>query len=75
MKTAAKVFVIIGMIAGFWCILPLVFGIIVLKKLNAGTLTTGWKVVTLIFVNVLGGIFLLCTKDTDYALTGTTPAP
>ena len=60
MKTAAKVFIIIGMISGFWTVLPLVFGIIALKKLGNDEMTTGWAVVTLIFVSLLGGIFLLC---------------
>ena len=68
MKVAAKIFIIIGMIVGFWMILPIIFGAITLKKLGNGTLTTGWKVVCLIFVSLLGGIFLLCSKDTDYAL-------
>jgi len=68
MKVAAKVFIIIGMIVGFWMVLPIIFGAITLKKLGNGTLTTGWKVVCLIFVSLLGGIFLLCSKDTDYAL-------
>lgn len=63
MKTAAKIFIIIGMIAGFWYVLPLIFGIIALKKLGNGQMTTGWKVCTLLFVNVIGGIFLLCMKD------------
>lgn len=63
MKTAAKVFMIIGMVCGFWCVLPLVFGIIGIKKLNNGEMTTGWKVVTLIFVSLVGGILLLCMKN------------
>ncbi len=60
MKTVAKVFIIIGMIAGCWTVLPLVFGLIVLKKLKNDELTTGWKVVTLLFVNTVAGILLLC---------------
>ncbi|MBQ2391187.1 MAG: hypothetical protein II306_05410 [Clostridia bacterium] len=63
MKTAAKVFIIIGMICGLWWVLPLVFGIIVLVKMKNDQLTTGWKVVTLIFVSLIGGILLLCAKD------------
>jgi hypothetical protein len=63
MKTVAKVFMIIGMVCGFWTILPLIFGIIGLKKLNNGEMTTGWKVMILLFVNVIAGILLLCDKD------------
>ena len=32
MKTVAKVFIIIGMVAGFWMILPLIFGGITLCR-------------------------------------------
>ncbi|MBE6808311.1 MAG: hypothetical protein J6J30_01540 [Clostridia bacterium] len=64
MQVAAKIFIIIGMISGCWMILPLVFGIIVLKKMSNNEVTTAWKVLTLIFVSLLGGIFLLCTPNT-----------
>ncbi len=70
MKTAAKVFIIIGMIVGFWMILPLIFGGITLSKMKTATKKddiTTWAVLTLLFCNLLGGIFLLCTKDEDYA--------
>ena len=60
MKTAAKVFIIIGMITGWWTVLAIVFGAIAFKKLNNNQMTTAWAVLTLIFVNVLAGIFLLC---------------
>ncbi len=63
MKKVAKIFIIIGMICGFWCILPLIFGFRTLKRINANTLTTGDKVLTLIFVNTIGGILLLCDKS------------
>lgn len=74
MKTAAKVFMIIGMISGFWCVLPLVFGIIGIKKLNNGEMTTGWKVVTLIFVSLIGGILLLCMKNEPAPVAEAAPA-
>ncbi len=63
METAAKVFIIIGMICGFWTILPLVFGIIALNKMKKNEMTTGWKVCTLIFVNLIAGILLLCMPE------------
>ncbi len=70
MKTAAKVFIIIGMVVGFWMILPLIFGGITLSKMKTATkkddLTT-WAVLTLLFCSLLGGIFLLCCKDEDFA--------
>jgi len=66
MKTAAKVFIIIGMIVGFWTILPLIFGIIALKKMKTEKPSTGLSVCVLLFCNVLGGIFLLCSKPEEY---------
>lgn len=67
MKTAAKVFIIIGMILGFWTILPLIFGGIALKQMKTQKPTTGISVCVLLFCSLLGGIFLLCSKDEEYA--------
>ena len=63
MKQAAKIFTIIGMVCGFWAILPLIFGIIHLKKMNEGTMTTTDKILNLLFVNTISGILLLIDKD------------
>ena len=70
MKTLAKVFIIIGMVVGFWSILPLIFGIIALKKLKTATKKddlTVTAILTLIFCNILGGIFMLLIKDEELA--------
>lgn len=67
MKTAAKVFIIIGMIAGFWSILPLIFGGIALSKMKKNELTTGWKICVLLFVNLIAGILLLCMPKEEAA--------
>lgn len=69
MKTAAKVFIIIGMIFGAIAILPIVFGAITLSKMNKVTRKDEivvWGVLTLLFCSLLGGIFVLCTTDADY---------
>jgi hypothetical protein len=66
MQTVAKVFIIIGMICGFWAVLPLVFGIIALKKMKTEKPSTGLSVCVLLFCSLLGGIFLLCSKDEEY---------
>ena len=69
MKTAAKVFIIIGMIVGFWMILPLIFGGITLSKMKTATSKsdlTVWAILTLLFCNMIGGILLLCCKDEDF---------
>lgn len=66
MKTAAKIFIIISMICGFWTILPLVFGIIALKKMKTEKPSTGLSVCVLIFCSLLGGLFLLLSKESEY---------
>ena len=60
MQLAAKVFIIIGMIVGALGILPLIFGFIALNKLKNNKMTTGWAICTLLFVNLIAGILLLC---------------
>lgn len=67
MKTAAKVFIILSMIFGFYMILPLVFGIIALKKMKTEKPSTGLSVCVLLFCSVLAGVFLLCSKEEEYA--------
>lgn len=70
MKTAAKVFIIIGMIVGALAILPLIFGGITLSKMKTATSKsdlTVWAILTLLFCSMLGGIFLLCCKDEDFS--------
>jgi hypothetical protein len=59
MELAAKIFTIIGMIVGAAGILPLIFGFITLAKMKKGTLTLGWKICNLLFVNIVSGILLL----------------
>ncbi len=71
MKTAAKVFIILGMVFQFLLIYPIILGAIVLKKLKtaqkADDISMAWKIVTLLFTNLIGGIILLVMKDADYA--------
>lgn len=66
MKKAAKVFIILGMIFGFYTVLPIIFGAIALSKMKKGKPSTGFSVCVLIFCSVLGGIFLLCSKESEY---------
>lgn len=78
MKTVAKVFIIIGMICGFYMIFPIILGIIALKKLKAAKckadFSTGWSVVVLLLVNLIAGILLLVMKDADFAEGTVAPA-
>lgn len=66
MKTLAKVFIIIGMVCGFWAVLPLVFGIIALNKMKKEKPSTGLSICVLLFCNLLGGLFLLLSKPEEY---------
>ena len=66
MKSAAKIFIIIGMCVGFLAIVPLVVGIIALKRLNAAKkhsdfVTIG--ILTLLFCSIVGGILLLSIEE------------
>lgn len=68
MKTAAKVFTIIGMVVGFWTIIPLIVGFIALNKMKKATKKDELVVIAilnLLFCNIIGGILMLCLKDED----------
>ena len=61
MKTAAKIFIILGMIFGFFMIFPIVIGVFALKKLEEGKKEDLllWSILTLFLCSFLGGIFML----------------
>ena len=63
MKTVAKVLMIISMVLGILAIYPTVLGAIALKKMNNGKLSAGWKVVVLLFVNLIAGVLLLVDEN------------
>ena len=64
MKTAAKVFLILGAISGWWMIFPLVIAIKNINRINSNApITTGKKVVVLIFCSLPAGIFMLCDRS------------
>jgi len=75
MKTAAKVFIVIGCMFSFYLVYPVVIAYIAINKINNAThkseLTT-MGVITLLFCSFLGGIFMLCIGDGDLA---NSPAP
>lgn len=78
MKTAAQVFIIIGMVCGFWVILPLIFGGIALSQMSKGQRpSTGISVCVLLFCSFVGGILLLSqrtrTSTSLVQTTATTP--
>lgn len=68
LKTAAKVFMILGTIIMGIYIIPLAWCIPMTvsyfnKVKNNQPVSTGFKVCSLLFVSFLGGIFMLCDKD------------
>ena len=68
LKTVIKVFMILGCISVGWAIIPLAWCIPltvhVFKKLEADEpIDTVVKVCSLLFVNLVAGICLLCLKD------------
>lgn len=70
MKTAAKVFIILGMIGGAIAILPLIFGGITLSKMGKATCKadmTVWGILDIFFVGLIGGILILCVSDEEWA--------
>lgn len=68
LAVAAKIFLIIGCVAQGWLLLPLAWTlpitISICNKLKSGEpISTGLKVCALLFVNMIGGILLLCRSD------------
>ena len=62
MKLLAKIFTIIYMIAGGIAIIPLILGIVALKRLNTAKTRSellGIGILNILFGNILGGIFIL----------------
>ncbi len=71
MKTAAKIFIWIGMILQCFLIVPIIIGIIALRKIDdaySASELKGIGVATLFLCSLLGGIFMLCMSDSS--LTG-----
>ena len=70
LATVVKVFLIISCIAQGWLIIPLAWclpiTISIFNSLKSGkTIGTGLKVCTLLFVNTIAGICLLCMNDNN----------
>lgn len=68
LAVAAKFFLILGCVASGWLLLPLAWCLpitisICNKMKNNEPVGTGLKVCALLFVNLIGGILLLCRSD------------
>lgn len=73
MRKLARAFIILGIVLRFWMIVPIVFGVITLRKLDSAKDARellGWGVVTLFFVSQIAGILLLIMNDEDLAEDG-----
>lgn len=68
LAVAAKIFLILGCIAQGWLLIPLAWclpiTISICGRMKRGeAVGTGLKVCALLFVNLIGGILLLCRSD------------
>lgn len=68
LAVASKIFLILGCIAQGWLLLPLAWCLpitisICNKMKNNEPVGVGLKVCSLLFVNLIGGILLLCRSD------------
>lgn len=69
MKTAAKIFIVFGIVIGFLTIICPIIGFKTLERLKHPRRTNDirvWAILTICFVSPLGGIFLLLMKDKDF---------
>lgn len=66
MVTAAKVFIIIGIIAGFITIIAPIVGFVALNKMKMGKPSTGVCVLVLLFCSLIGGILLLVADENEF---------
>ncbi len=66
MKTAAKVFVIIGIVVGFITIIAPIIGFMTLNQMKTQKPSTTMCVLCLLFCNLIGGILLLCCDESEF---------
>jgi fumarate reductase subunit C len=68
MKQAAKILIYISLVFSFWLILPLIFGLDAIKKLDTAKTKAelgSSPILTLLFVNMISGILMLVMTDAD----------
>ena len=69
MKKPARVFLVIGIIIGFFTIITPIIGMTALNRLNNPRNTNDkkiWGILSLIFVSIIGGIFYLLISDNEF---------
>lgn len=74
MSTAIKVTIIIGMVVGFWMVLPIIFGAIALNDMSNGRRpSTTMSILVLLFCSWIAGVLLLAAKDEDFIVPPSNP--
>jgi len=68
LAVASKIFLILGCVAQGWLLIPLAWCLPITisvcnRMKNGEPVGTGLKVCSLLFVNLIGGILLLCRSD------------
>jgi hypothetical protein len=69
MKSAAKIFTIIGMIAGCFAIYPIIFGWLCLKKMDEAQSKsdlTVWAILNFLLCSPIGGLFMLLIDEKEF---------
>lgn len=71
LNTVVKVFMILGCIGIGWCLIPLIWCIPMTvsffhKVRDGRKVGVGFKICTLLFVNLIAGICLLCRDESPY---------
>ena len=72
MKSAAKVFIWIGMIIQCVLIYPIIIGFLALRKIESATSKNELQsigIITTLFCSLLGGVFMLCLNENDLSST------
>lgn len=70
MKVAAKIFLIIGMVFGFFLIFPLIIGLIAIKKIDEAKKQDDlvlWAILSIFLVSPIGGILMLFIQPEEEA--------
>lgn len=65
-----KVFLIIGMVLTFYLIFPIVLGVMTIKKIHSSNdpeEIRNWGIISLIFVNFVGGVLILASDSSRSA--------
>ncbi len=64
LRTIAKIFMVLGCVSSGWCLFPLIWTIpMTIRYFSGAKVSTGFKVCSLLFVNMVAGIIMLCDSE------------